>query len=254
MSRARIAIAATDETGGAFQSVRAKLDTLGAQAGAVATRFSGLAAGVLGLLGTATAFGAFIQGATESVTRLKDLQDATGSTIERLSGITNLAARAGLSFEAVSGALVRFNQALNSAKPNSSTALALERLGLSVAELRAQDPVQALQAVAKGLANFADDGNKARLAQELFGRSISQVAPLLKELAEDGELVASVSSEQAEAIDRLSKTVSRLSANWVVLQQPPPGARWRLAKPTKPPRTACACTSRTAAVAADRCC
>ena len=64
MSRARIAIAATDETCGAFQSVRAKLDTLGTQAGAVATRFAGLATGVLGLLGGAGAFGAFIQGAT----------------------------------------------------------------------------------------------------------------------------------------------------------------------------------------------
>ena len=125
MSRARIAIAATDETGGAFQSVRSKLDTLGTQAGAVANRFAGLAAGVLGLLGGAGAFGAFIQGATESVTRLKDLQDATGSTIERLSGITNLAARAGLGFEAVSGALVRFNQALNSARPNSPVAVAI---------------------------------------------------------------------------------------------------------------------------------
>jgi hypothetical protein len=219
MSRARIAIAATDETGGAFQSVRAKLDTLGTQASSVSARFAGISAGVLGLLGSAAAFGAFIQGATESVTRLKDLQDATGSTIERLSGITNLAGRAGLSFETVSGALVRFNAALNSAKPNSPVSQALERLGLSVQQLRDQDPVDALQSVAKALANFADDGNKARLAQELFGRSIAQVAPLLKELVEDGQLVASVTDRQAEAFDQLSKAVSRLSSNWTVLQQ-----------------------------------
>lgn len=219
MTRARIAIAATDETGGAFQSVRAKLDTLGNEAAGVAGRFTALGAGVLGLLGGAAAFGSFIQGATDSVTRLKDLQDATGSSIERLSGLTNLAGRAGVGFETVSGALVRFNQALNSAKPNSPVAQAIERLGLSVRELRDADPVDALQRVAQAFGRFADDGNKARLAQELFGRSISQVAPLLKDLAEDGELVASVTDRQAEAIDQLSKAVSRLSTNWAILQQ-----------------------------------
>jgi hypothetical protein len=219
MSRARIAIAATDETGGAFQSVRSKLDTLGAEAAGVASRFAGLGAGVIGLLGTAAAFGSFIQGATESVTRLKDLQDATGSSIERLSGLTNLAGRAGLSFDTVSGALVRFNQALNSAKPNSAIAQAIERLGLNVRELREADPVDALQQVAQAFGRFADDGNKARLAQELFGRSISQVGPLLKELAENGELVASVTGRQAEEFDKLSKATTALSTEWGILLQ-----------------------------------
>ena len=54
------------------------------------------------------------------------------------------------------------------------------------------------------LAQFADDGNKARIVQELFGKSVREVAPLLKDLAESGGLVATVTTAQAKEAEKLN--------------------------------------------------
>jgi hypothetical protein len=69
--------------------------------------------------------------------------------------------------------------------------------------------------VAKALAQFEDDGNKARASQELFGRSLSQVAPLLNDLAEAGQLNATVTEDQTAAAERYGK---RLAAAQKTLQ------------------------------------
>ena len=54
------------------------------------------------------------------------------------------------------------------------------------------------------LAGFADDGNKARLTQELFGKSLAEVAPLLKDLSTQGTLNAKVTKEQADAAEQFT--------------------------------------------------
>lgn len=214
MTRARISIAAVDETGGAFQSVRAKLDKLGAEASAVTSRFSGISAGVTGLLGLAagaTGFGALIMKATETVTRLKDLSEASGSSIENVSRLTSIAERAGIGFGTTSAALLKFNQALNAANGNSPAAQVIERLGLSVAELRKQDPAEALVSVAQGLERFADNGDRARAQALLFGEGVGRIAPLLKELNGGLASGAALSSQQAEAYDALAKSSAKLT-------------------------------------------
>jgi hypothetical protein len=216
MTRARIAIAATDETGSAFASVRQKLDTLGAQASTVTARFSGITAGVLGLLGGATAFGAFIQRTTETVARLKDLQDATGGSIERLSRLVSVSQSAGINFDTVASALTKFNQVLATAREDSPAARVIQRLGLSIAELRKQDPADALVSVARGLERFADNGDRARAQGLLFGDATRRIAPLLKELNAGLSSGTELSSKQAEAYDKLSKSASKLGT---VLQE-----------------------------------
>lgn len=155
---------------------------------------------------------AFFRATVDGLDALNDLSDATGASIENLSALEALALRTGTSFDTVSSALVKLNQGLGDADPDSPVARSLKRIGLNAQELRTLDPAEALRRLAVTLAGYADDGNKARLVQELFGKSVREVAPLLKDLAEAGELNATVTKEQAEAAERFNKQLAQLSA------------------------------------------
>ncbi|MBY0467603.1 MAG: hypothetical protein K2Q07_01350, partial [Burkholderiaceae bacterium] len=120
---------------------------------------------------------AFTKQTIDGLDALNDLRDATGASIENLSGLEDVAARTGTSFETASTALIKFNKELTDAKPGSATAQILKELGLSAEELKRIDPAEALTQTAVALAKYADDGNKARIVQSLFGESVGEVAP-----------------------------------------------------------------------------
>jgi hypothetical protein len=91
---------------------------------------------------------------------------------------------------------------LSNAKPGSDAAAIFERLGLSVKDLKQLDPAEALQKVATAFAKFRSDGDASRALLELTGKSLREIAPLMKDLAEQTELVGSVTKEQAEQAER----------------------------------------------------
>ena len=177
--------------------------------------FSGIKAGLAGLAAGVGVGGlvSLAKATIDSLDALNDLSDATGASIENISALEDVAARTGTKFETVQTALVKFNAALNSAKKDSPQAAAIEAIGLSVEKLKARDPAEALRQTAVALAQFADDGNKARLTQELFGKSLKEVAPLLKDLAESGALVATVTTAQAKEAEKFNQQLSVLQKN-----------------------------------------
>lgn len=176
--------------------------------GTVKATLVGLAAGV-SLQGIIS----FAKATIDSLDALNDLKDATGSSIENISALEDVAKRTGTSFETVSTSLVKFNKVLGDAKPGSETEAALKAIGLSAKELKQIDPAEALLKTATALAGFADDGNKARLTQELFGKSLKEVAPFLKDLAEKGALNATVTTAQAEEAEKFNKQLFELQKN-----------------------------------------
>jgi hypothetical protein len=155
----------------------------------------------------------FVRTINDSVDALNDLKDATGSSIENISALEDIAKRTGSSFDTVSAALMKMNKGLNAAKPGSDTERAFTALGLSVAELKRQDPAEALRSVSVALSGYADDANKARFAEEVFGKNLKEVAPLLKDLSEAGELNATVTTRQAEEAEILNKHLFVLQKN-----------------------------------------
>jgi hypothetical protein len=213
--RAQITIGATDATGPAFASVQGKLAALGDKAKNIGSQFSALTAGLGGLGGAAglAAFAAFVQRTVQSLDALNDAADATGAAIEKLGGLEDVAVRTGTGFDVVTGALVKLNQALNGATAGSATERTLQAIGLSAAALRDQDPADALLEIAQALSRYADDGNKARAVQELFGRSVREVAPLLKDLADNGVVAAQGLAEQAAAAEQYNRNLAALSKN-----------------------------------------
>lgn len=208
MSDVKIVISAQDKASTTFESVRRGLSGIGERAGAVSTMLSGI-----GATGALVGLVALVRQTADSIDKLNDLKDATGSSIENLSALENIALRNGNSFEAMAGSLVKFNKVLTESKPGSEMEKTLQAIGLNADELRKMDPADALLKTAQALAGYADDGNKARLIQDLFGKSIREAGPWLKDLAEAGKLNATVTSQQADEVERYNKTLAEAQTN-----------------------------------------
>jgi hypothetical protein len=177
-----------------------------------------LGAALAGAFTVQQAYG-WMRATLEGLDALNDLADATGASVENLSALEDAAVRTGTAMDVVGSAVVKLNAYLSAAQAGSSQDSTLKRIGLDAEALRRQDPAEALQAVAKALAQYADDGDKARLVQELFGKSVKEVAPLLKDLVEVGRLNATVTSEQAEAAGRLNKEMASLQKSAIDLSR-----------------------------------
>lgn len=155
----------------------------------------------------------FIRATVDGVDALNDLADAAGTTVENASALEDIAARTGGSLEQVSNILIKFNDGLKLADGKNDVSRALQAIGLDAEELKRIDPAEALQRTAVALSKFADDGNKARLVQVLYGRSIKEAAPFLKDLAEAGELNATVTAAQAAEAEKFNKQLFALQKN-----------------------------------------
>lgn len=204
-AQARIRITAQDDTASGFRQAAANLQSIQQSALAVGKSLAGVFA-----VREIANWSAFI---INSVDALNDLRDATSASIENLSALEDIAARTGTSFDTVGTSLTKFNSVLKDAKPGTDAAAAIDAIGLSVAELKDLDPAEALRRTAVALSNFADDAGKARLVQELFGKSVRDVAPFLKDLAEKGGLVATVTTEQAAEAEKFNKQLFAMQKN-----------------------------------------
>jgi hypothetical protein len=177
---------------------------------------------VASALGVGFAFGGAIAGATalaqgfnkaaDALDAFNDLKDATGASIENISALDAVARQTGGNFETVEAALVKFNKVLGEAKGNDTVTDVLKSIGLNAEELKKIDPAEALRRTAVALSGYADDGNKARLMQELLGKSTKELAPFLKDLAEQEELVAKTTTAAAEEAEEYNKSLYRFSA------------------------------------------
>lgn len=149
----------------------------------------------------------------DGVLAIKDLAEATGSSVENISALDDIARRSGDSLQAVEGVIIKFNAALKEADGKNGISQALKALGLDAKELRDIDPAEALLKTAQALNGFADDGNRARLTQELFGKGVKDAATFLRDLAEAGKLNATVTTAQSEEVDKFNKSIANLRTN-----------------------------------------
>lgn len=149
----------------------------------------------------------WVNATVDGLDALNDLADATGASVENLSALEDIAGRTGTSMDTAGDAVIKLNKALADAKPDNDIGAAFKALNLDVAELKRLDPVEAFQRVAIALSGFANDANKARLTQELFGKSLKDVAPLLNDVAAAGTLQAKVTAEQAAEAEKFNKSV-----------------------------------------------
>lgn len=172
----------------------------------------------LGALGIGVGFGALATALTsivkESVSAaaaLDDLAEKTGASVENLSKLSQQAFISGTDMGTVEQALVRLGKSLNATDEESKKSeRALAALGLTAQQLRSMDTADALKVVADRMNQFGDSSGKTALAMDLFGKSGAQVLPFLKDLANDTQVAARVTAEQAAKAEELEKAFRRM--------------------------------------------
>lgn len=171
-----------------------------------AARGLGVVLGTLGI-GSILGFVTFAKSVLDGIDALDDLKDATGSTIENISALEDVARRAGEGFEVVETALVRMNKVLNDTEDGKKAANIIKGLGLEIQTLRTLDPAEAMRQLAVAFSKFADDGAKGRAFLELFGKSAKDIAPFMADLAKQTQLVGSVTAEQAAEVKKFREAI-----------------------------------------------
>ena len=186
-----------------------------AAAGEIGKAFTGLTVVFAGLAGALSvgaikqAFDSYVQGAAA----MDDLAEITGSTVEKVSALSNVAKISGTDMGLLEGGMVKLAKAVTLVGDESSdAAAAFKALNLDPKELGAVDTADQLKIVAERLAEYEDGAAKTALATTLLGKSGAQLLPYLKDLASTGDLVAKVTSEQAAQAEEYEKNLKRLGA------------------------------------------
>jgi hypothetical protein len=213
MSKIEFLLTANDKASAAFAKVRGELSAMSATASKVSSTFAAIG----GALGAGLSVGAittWLRSTINGLDALNDLADATGESVEKLSALEDVALRTGTSMDTASAAVIKLNKALieGSRDGDSEAARAVKNLGLNIKDLMALSPVERLQAVGKALNSFEGE-NKLEYTLALLGKSTREVAPLLKDLAEAGELNATVTKEQADQAERFNKELFAMEKN-----------------------------------------
>lgn len=216
--QAAVRISASVTGGNSVDQLRSSLDRVSNTAGGMAGKFSALGNTLKGL---AVAFGVvqfatFTKDVISSIAALDDMSEKTGATVENLSALARVAKISGVDMETVADSLVKMTKSLKGAdKDSKGAAEALKYLGINFAEFKKLDPAEQMLMVAKELDKFKDSAGKTALALDLFGKSGANMLPYLKDLAEEGELNAKVTADQAAMAETLEKNIARLQSSFM---------------------------------------
>jgi len=165
-------------------------------------------AGALSVAAVKGLFDGYVQGAAA----MDDLAEITGSTVEKVSALANVAQVSGTDIGLLEGGLVKLAKAVTLTGAEAGDAAAAFRaLNLDPKELGAVDTADALKLVAERLNEYEDGAAKTALATTLLGKSGAQLLPYLKDLATTGDLVAKVTAEQAAQAEEYEKNLKRLA-------------------------------------------
>lgn len=208
---AKVLITAEDRSAAAFAAVRRNLDAVG-------IGMDTLKASALGALGALAApvsvagLTAIFNESRRAIDGLNDLADATGMGVEAASALDHVSRATGGSLESLTGIMVKFQATIADANPSKGVGQVLKAINIDVAELRRMSPDEAIRKVAIATEELGSNADKTRVYQELFGKSIRDAAPFMKDLAEAKRLDAKLTAEQIEQVDLYNKEMSRLSA------------------------------------------
>jgi hypothetical protein len=105
-----------------------------------------------------------------------------GVGVEQLAGLKYAAEQSGAGLETLEGGFRRMSRVINDAKDGLGEAQrTLESLGVTLSDLQGLRPDQQFKLMADRLSRVSDATTKAALAQELFGRSGTQLLPLIRD-------------------------------------------------------------------------
>ena len=170
-------------------------------------------AGVLGGLTAGLGVAAFvgmIKGSIAAAEALHDLKMQTGASVESLSAMVAVGRTTGTTAETIGAAMNKLGKNLAVANEDSKgVGQALKALGINLADLRRMKPDEQMLTLAAAMNKFEDGSGKSAVAMTLLGKEGAKLLPYMKDLADTGVLVATVTTEQAAAADEYNDSITR---------------------------------------------
>jgi hypothetical protein len=139
------------------------------------------------LAGTSIAapLGLAVKAFTDHGDQLDKMSERTGMSVEALSKLRLAADYSGTSLEQVETAVRKTGQAMEKAfGGDHATIAAFSAIGLSLEELKKQSPDQQFHTIAKAIAAIKEPTDRAYAAMLLYGKSGTQMLPLITSLEE----------------------------------------------------------------------
>ena len=163
-----------------------------------ATAFKGVTSQIFSMRSAMTAlaggFVAFsgsqaITGIVQATDELDKLARGTGSTVQRLLTLKNAFSLQGVEADRFKTVLSALTKSISGALTDSSgkAAKSMDRLGLSIEDLKSNDPVQVLDRMSKALEQFATPQEKAAALLEVFPKMTSEISVLVDTLGQGQE-------------------------------------------------------------------
>lgn len=172
---------------------------------------------VFASLGAALSVGAFasmIRGTIDSVAALGELSTKAGVSVESLSALAAVGKQSGTGAETIASSMNKLSKSMASASEDGKGAgQALRALGINFDDFAKLDPDQQMLAVAKAMNGFADGGGKSAAAMMLFGKQGAEMLPMMRDLADTGELQAKVTEAQKEQAIAFERSMIKLKAS-----------------------------------------
>lgn len=164
---------------------------------------AGFVSGALAVVGVALTVDALVGSANKAIDALADLDDMaqkTGSSVENLSRLGQLASATGTDFGGIDSALVKLSKGLVSVDDEGSKVRkALTALGMETKNLKDQDPSETFIEIAKHLQGYEDGAGKAALMNDLLGKSGAELLPYMNDVNDHLGRFSGVSAEAAAA-------------------------------------------------------
>ncbi len=138
--------------------------------------------------------------AVDNMAALDDLTQKTGSSVENLSRLQQVASAFGQDFGSVDAALTALAQGMSGVGEGSSKITkALNTLGISAKDAAGavRDPSDVFIEASKKLSTYSDSADKTRLANDLLGQSGANLLPYMNNVAESIDKFQGVSGEAA---------------------------------------------------------
>lgn len=230
--RAFIEVYIKNMLAGGLKSIGSTLKSAGSMLGGIGLGMSGALAPFAAALGDfsslaqgnllGSVFNLFSQGSrtfADVGSALNDMSARTGVSAQTLSELEYGAKLTGASMETLEGAITKSNKALSMAASGNKAAIAaFQGIGLSVKDLVGLSPEERFKAIAEGISRIKDPADKARAAMAIFGKTGTQLLPMLADGAAGIEafqkqarnLGLSISDEDAAKADKLGDRMDML--------------------------------------------
>lgn len=152
----------------------------------------------------------------QTASRLSDLSAQTGIGTTALQRFEYAGKLVGVSLDTMAMAVGQMQRRL--ASNEDGAVQALERLGITLADLRGMAPEAQFEAIASQISRIPDPAERTRVAMEIFGRSGAQLLPLLrtdlKAVGDEAERLGAVMGDRVVAAgDKLDDLWTKLMAS-----------------------------------------